>query len=160
MTLIATKPDISKYKYWKCKNSKLIFETELEMRHHNAQWTPQIAKDRRQMCTRLYWVTYTQIYYATAWTMKLSSWGKMYDLYLFKKSETGLTASVLKKDPKTHKRFKKRFLIRQKKTKCEFSRKSSFSKLRTIQKQTIHLSFASWILAKGIGHETDVLYLR
>ena len=28
----------------------------------------------------------------------------------------------------------------------EFSRKSSFSKLRTTQKQTIHLSFASWML--------------
>ena len=45
----------------------------------------------------------------------------------------------------------------QKRTKgCEFSRKSSFSKLRTIQKQTNHLAFASW-------HETDrgsQLYFR
>ena len=30
----------------------------------------------------------------------------------------------------------------------EFSRKSSFSKLRTTQKQTIHLSFVSWILTQ------------
>ena len=39
----------------------------------------------------------------------------------------------------------------------ELSRKSSFSKLRTTQKQTIHFSFAGWILAEGRGHGTDVL---
>ena len=31
-----------------------------------------------------------------------------------------------------------------------------FFKPRTRQKQTIHLSFASWILAEGRGHETDL----
>ena len=52
---------------------------------------------------------------------------------------------------------KERVLIRQNKTGCGFFRKSSFSKLSTIQKQTNHLSFASWILAEGRGHETDML---
>ena len=36
---------------------------------------------------------------------------------------------------------KERFLIRQSKTKCEFSRKSSFSTLRTIQKQITYHFF-------------------
>ena len=40
---------------------------------------------------------------------------------------------------------------------CEFLRKSSFSKLWTIQKQTRDLSVAIWILAEGSGHKTDVL---
>ena len=41
---------------------------------------------------------------------------------------------------KNTKGSKERFLIRQNKTGCEFSRKSSFSKLRPIQKQTNNLS--------------------
>ena len=50
-----------------------------------------------------------------------------------------------------------KYNFRQNKTGCEFSRKSSFSKLRTIQKQTNHLSFASWILAEERGHEIHEL---
>ena len=34
-----------------------------------------------------------------------------------------------------------------------FLKKSSFSNLRTTQKQIIHLSFASWVLAEGRGKE-------
>ena len=46
---------------------------------------------------------------------------------------------------KTHKRFKRTLFNREKKDKmCEFSGKSSFSQLRTTQ--TVHLSFASWML--------------
>ena len=39
----------------------------------------------------------------------------------------------------------------------EVWKKSSFSKLRATQKQTIYLFFASWILAEGRVHENDVL---
>ena len=39
-----------------------------------------------------------------------------------------------------------RFLIRQNKTECKFSRESSSSKPRTIQKQTNNLAAASWVL--------------
>ena len=42
---------------------------------------------------------------------------------------------------------KEHFSIGKKKDKmCEFSGKSSFSQLRTTQTQTVHLSFASWML--------------
>ena len=55
-----------------------------------------------------------------------------------KKSETGLTASVLKKEEDkktTRKRLKRTLLIGQDKTKMrEYWRKFSFSKLRTTQK--------------------------
>ena len=46
----------------------------------------------------------------------------------------------------------------QDKTGCNFLRKSSFSKLCTIQKQTNHLSFASWNLAKVTCLFVFVLY--
>ena len=59
---------------------------------------------------------------------------------------------------KVKKKQKNRFLIRQNKTGCEFSRKFSFSKLRTIQKETIYLSVASWILAEEKGRETLLLF--
>ena len=78
-----------------------------------------------------------------------------YDLFnLKKKSETESTARVLKKrDPKHIRGWRKRFSnwTKQDKT-CEFSRKSSFSKLRTKhgqkkkKKQLIHLAFVRLML--------------
>ena len=59
----------------------------------------------------------------------------------------------------TQKGSKKRFLIRQNKIGCQFSKKPSFSKLHTIQKQKNHLPFASLILGEGRGHETSALFL-
>ena len=62
------------------------------------------------------------------------------------------TSSVLEKRSQTHKRRLKRTLFnwtKQDKT-CTFSRKSSFSKLHTIEKQknklSIHLAYVSLIL--------------
>ena len=62
-----------------------------------------------------------------------------------------------KKDPKTHKGLKRTLLIKQNKTECEVSGEFSLPKLRTTQIHTNHSSVASWILADGSWHESDVL---
>ena len=73
----------------------------------------------------------------------------------FLKIETELTSGILKKkrkDPKKHKRSERTLFTQTKQDRMRIFEKSSFSKLRT-NKQTIHLSFASWILAEGKEHE-------
>ena len=52
-------------------------------------------------------------------------------------------------DQKHIKGSTERFLIRQNKRECKFSRESSSSKPQTIQKQTNHLAAASWMLPEG-----------
>ena len=60
-------------------------------------------------------------------------------------NKSWLPAFWKKKKKKNTEGQKEHFFLRQNKTGCKFLRKSSFSKLRTKQKQAIHLSFASWI---------------
>ena len=62
---------------------------------------------------------------------------------------------VIKKHTKG---YKECFLIRQNRTGCKVSGKSSFSKLGTTQKQTDHLSVTRWILTEGKGHEAYCLW--
>ena len=78
-----------------------------------------------------------------------------------KKSETELTASVLKRRSKTHKKLKERFLVGRNKTKrANFRRSPLFQATYNIKKKkaitsTYLVSFGSGRLAEGKGHETD-----
>ena len=75
------------------------------------------------------------------------------------KKETELTASVLKKDPKTHKRLQRMFFYQTNQDRIRFYEKILFFKAkynRETNKQFTYLLPVRFF-QKGRGHKTDVL---
>ena len=64
-----------------------------------------------------------------------------------------------KKDPKTHKRLKGTLFNQTKQDRMRIS-EEGFQGYAQYKKQSKHLSFAGWTLAKGKGHETDFRKIR
>ena len=62
-------------------------------------------------------IRYHNVYTHASFVIVIRDFLRIAKISVKKQSETAFTASVLKKDPETHKRLKERLLIRQNRTK-------------------------------------------